>query len=124
MANSEHAIVQRDDEVLVLNTNIGVDHQIDQMIEKNDGLWQCKVCGKTTHKSNVIRNHAETHIEGVSHSCHICNKTSTTRKALKVHIIDNHSDLSYTCSVCERSDMNKMAFKHHKRSCKVNIENK
>ena len=116
---SDHALDKRDEEDLLLNTNIELDHQIEQMIEKNDGLWKCKVCGKTTKYVHVIKNHAETHIEGVSHTCHICNKSSSTRVALKIHINDNHSDLSFIFVVCEKSEMSKNAFKNHKRTCKL-----
>merc|ERR1712096_54239 len=117
-ANSDVALVQTEEDKLVLNTNLDLDLQIEQMIEKNGGLWQCKVCGKTTKQKGDIKNHAETHIEGLSHTCHICNKTCSTRNSLKVHIIDNHSELSYNCNICGKSGMAKMAFKNHKRICK------
>ena len=114
---SDNSLVKGDEEFL-LNTNQGLDFQLEQMIEKNDGLWQCKVCGKTGKGKYITRNHAETHIEDVSHTCHICNKNSSTRNSLRTHIIDNHSNVSYTCNVCDKSEMTKMAFKIHKRTCK------
>ena len=95
-----------------------LDRKIDQMIEKNDELWQCKVCGKMVKKRQDVRNHAETHIEGIAHACHICNKSSSTRSALRMHIMDNHSQLSFDCNICGNVGMTKMAFKWHNGSCK------
>ena len=88
------------------------------MIEKNDELWQCKVCGKMVKTRQEIRNHAETHIEGISHGCHICNKASSTRSALQVHIVNNHSLLSFDCDICGKLGMTKMSFKSLKLTCK------
>merc|ERR1719186_254137 len=115
-ANSDVALVQTEEDNLVLNTNLELDLQIEQMIEKNGGLWQCKVCGKTAKDKSHIREHAETHIEGVSHSCHICSKTLSTRNSLRKHI-KNHTELSFTCNICGKSGMNKMGYKSHKRTC-------
>jgi len=112
--NNDVAPIKMEDN-LVLNTNL--DLQIEQMIEKNEGLWQCKVCGKTSRPKNIIKRHAETHIEGVSHSCHICNKTLSNRPSLKVHIINAHSELSFTCNNCGNTGMTKMAYKKHKSNC-------
>ena len=73
-----------------VDTNIGLDMQIEQMIEKKDGLWQCKVCGKTAKLKGNLKNHSETHVEGFSHSCHVCNKSASTRISLKVHMSKYH----------------------------------
>ena len=97
----------------VVASNEDLDRKIDQMIEKNDELWQCKVCGKMMKTRQDIRNHAETYIEGISHACHICNKASSTRAALRMHISDNHSQLSFVCNSCGKMGMTKMAFKIH-----------
>ena len=75
LADNEVVFVGTNEDNLV-NTNLELDLQIEQMIEKREGLWQCKQCGKTAsknHKDN-IRSHVETHIKGVSHTCKICNK--------------------------------------------------
>merc|ERR1712129_458931 len=64
--------------------------QLEDMMEKNDGFWKCKTCGKTANKKQVMRAHAETH-SGLSFSCHVCSRTCTTRNSLYVHIFRNHS---------------------------------
>ena len=88
--------------------------QLEQMIEKNEGLWKCKVCGKTAARKGSIQRHAERHIEGVSHVCHICNKTLSTRQNLRDHINGNHSEL-FSCEVCGKSGMPRKVYHNHKR---------
>ena len=70
---------------LEINVNSDLDLRIEQMIEKYDGVWICKVCGKTAANSGHLREHAETHIEGMTHVCHICNKTFPNRPCLRYH---------------------------------------
>eukprot|EP00092_Neocalanus_flemingeri_P033561 GFUD01036484.1.p1 GENE.GFUD01036484.1~~GFUD01036484.1.p1 ORF type:complete len:277 (+),score=66.25 GFUD01036484.1:75-905(+) len=115
--HSDDVFVLREEHNLVLNTNLEIDLQTEQMIEKSEGLWQCKVCGKTSKLKQITRRHAERHIEGVSHSCHICKKTFSTRNSVKGHIINSHSEFSFTCTMCGKSGMNKMANYSHKRNC-------
>ena len=67
--------------------NIDLDRQIWQMIEQFDIGWICKVCGKTMRNKGHIKEHAEYHIEGMSHACNICSKTYSSRKSLREHII-------------------------------------
>ena len=80
----------KEEDKLVLSTNLEFNLQIEQMMEKNEGLWQCKVCGKTASHKTTIKQHAETHIEGVSYSCHICNKTFSAKHNLGRHISNFH----------------------------------
>ena len=62
-----------------------IDLQIEQIIDKTEGKWKCKVCGKTARDKTNVRQHAETHIEGMSHTCHICGNTFGTRTSLRIH---------------------------------------
>ena len=102
----------------MVNTSLlELDLQIEQMIEKNEGLWQCKMCGKSSSQKQDIQRHSEMHIDGFTHSCHICNKTLSTRHSLRLHIGTLHSELS--CKVCGKSGMNKVNLFHHKKSCKT-----
>eukprot|EP00092_Neocalanus_flemingeri_P058050 GFUD01069113.1.p1 GENE.GFUD01069113.1~~GFUD01069113.1.p1 ORF type:complete len:293 (+),score=58.11 GFUD01069113.1:110-988(+) len=115
------APVDMEQDSLVMNTNNELDLQIEQMIEKNEGVWYCKVCSKTAKQKGDIRKHTETHIEGFSHECHLCNKIFSTRNSLQNHINASHSLLSFTCPLCAKSGMNKIAFKNHKRKCNKTI---
>merc|ERR1712179_879072 len=98
--------------------NIKLNSQIKEMIEKQEGVWKCKVCGKTTPNRHIIKNHAETHIEGMSHSCRFCGKIFANRHCLQVHVSNIHSEF-FSCDICKRSGMNRKAYymlnqKYHK----------
>ena len=69
-------LVKVNDSNVAVSSKHELDLQIDQMIERSFGVWLCKVCPKLSASKTVIQNHAETHVEGVSHVCHICNKTA------------------------------------------------
>ena len=84
------------------------------MIEKNEGVWTCKVCGKTAVKRQHIKTHAEKHIDGMVFACQICTKTFTNRANLVCHISNNHTGL-FSCDSCEKASMTRSAFNQHKR---------
>ena len=64
-----------------------LDHKINDMIEKVDGTMRrrCIPCGKLSRGSSDAKEHAETHIEGLSFPCQYCEKTFRSRHSLKVH---------------------------------------
>ena len=95
----------------VENTNA----ELELIIENNEGIWNCRVCGKMSDRKDHIKIHAETHKEGVVHSCQICNKISPTRSSLVVHISSFHSGLSLTCDICSKSWVSRNAFNKHNR---------
>ena len=97
-------------------TDTELDSQIQNMLERSEGLWKCRVCAKTFKDRCTIKRHAETHIEGVTHTCHFCNKTSSTRRTLRDHISNVHSGFLYDCEVCDKIGMTKNAItKHNKK---------
>merc|ERR1712179_873129 len=104
--------VAKMDEGNLQTINNELNLQINEMIEKNEGVWRCKICGKTS-RSN-IRPHAETHIEGMSHACQICSKTFPNRHSLSSHVSYIHSEL-FSCDICDKTGMNKQAYRDHKR---------
>jgi len=95
-------------------TNAELSLQINEMIEKKEGVWGCKICGKTATTNSGIHRHAEIHIEGMSHICHICSKTFPNRPCLRKHISDIHSEL-FSCDICGKTGMGRMAYRNHKR---------
>ena len=97
------------------NSHNELDIQVAEMIQKNEGLWICKVCGKTTTHKGQIRRHAEIHIEGMSHACHLCSKTFPIRHNLQQHISGIHSEL-LSCDICGKAGMNRMGYRNHKRN--------
>ena len=63
-----------------------LDHKIEEMIERLEGRTRkCKICGKISRDSMVARDHAETHIDGLSFPCKLCNKIFRTRNSLRKH---------------------------------------
>jgi len=107
--------VAKMNEANLQSTNAELSLQINEIIEKNEGVWGCKICGKTATKNSNIRNHAEMHIEGMSHTCHICSKTFTNRPCLSKHVSDIHSEL-FSCDICGKTGMARIAYRYHKRS--------
>jgi len=107
---------QRNERVkkIQVNSNDDLDLQIKQLIEKFDGAWKCKVCERTSTNSSHMREHVETHIEGISHACHICSKSYPTRHSLRVHIDKIHCEL-LSCDLCGKTGMNKSAYYKHNK---------
>ena len=91
-----------------------LDNRLEQMTEKKEGVWACKVCRKMMVDRRDLKRHAETHIEGMSHVCHICSKIYTTRSSLRVHINGIHSEL-LSCDICGKSGMNRQKYTFHNR---------
>ena len=100
--------------ILESGTNNELGLQINEMIEKNEGVWRCKICGKATNKNSNIREHAERHMKGIFSACQNCSKTFTNRPSLKKHISRFHSEL-FSCNICERTGMKKGAFQKHNK---------
>ena len=69
---------------------------IDSMIERidvADNILKCTVCGKESKgmkAKTILRQHIETHIEGLSHPCNQCDTVTRTSNALNVHVYRNH----------------------------------
>merc|ERR1712055_1246963 len=53
----EIAVVNTEEDKVVLNTNIELDLQIEEIIEKNEGMWKCKVCGKISNNKGHSKEH-------------------------------------------------------------------
>ena len=83
---------QNDKKLVVVSSNFEnieeLDQTVNDMIERVEGGWQrrCRHCGKITRDIGAAREHAETHIEGLSFSCQYCEKTFRSRSSHRVHI--------------------------------------
>ena len=55
-------------------TNI-TEADVENVMEKVDGVWSCKVCGKTTrHQKSHLRDHIKIHVQPTRISCNLCRK--------------------------------------------------
>merc|ERR1711936_531005 len=78
------------------NADIGqitVDQQREGMMEKKNNIWQCKECGKIFKQRCHIKNHVETHLEGISEDCKLCGKSYKSLSVLKAHFWKVHSKI-------------------------------
>ena len=71
-----------------------LDKTVEELIDDDEGVLKCKVCGKvSTAKANMrqnMRKHVEIHIEGLSFDCQICSKSFRSRENLRYHIMRQH----------------------------------
>ena len=71
-----------------------VEEKIAEYLGKNEnGDYICDLCGKVTGKRRSnMKNHIETHLEGISFSCSICEKQFRSRHSLYNHKIRSHQN--------------------------------
>ena len=90
----DYSIIEYEpEEMLVAHDSTNMDYtkgeqseQIENMIEKYEGVWTCKACGKTASQKCNIRTHVETHhLNDFSHHCDVCGKSCRSKNALNVH---------------------------------------
>ena len=76
---------------LNLPSNIDeIEQKIEELTDRIDGVWTCKVCGKTSGRKLQLGWHIESHIEGLSFPCNGCDKTFRTRDSLRNHVYKFH----------------------------------
>ena len=63
-----------------------LDERIVEQIERiPDGQFRCRMCGKTTKQKINIKNHIETHFDGLSFPCPLCPTVSRSRNSFAMH---------------------------------------
>ena len=83
-------------------------NDVESMIENNleqleSGHFRCKVCGKDSegmtktigNKAKLklnMKNHVETHVEGLSYSCEQCGKKFRSKNSFSVHKSNYHKN--------------------------------
>jgi len=89
--NFEEYQVVKEADTFLDNTDVGeLEEHLSSLIERVNGTWTCKMCGKTRRDKTDIKRHAETHIEGASHPCNTCGKTFRNSNSLKCHKTASH----------------------------------
>ena len=91
----------------------------DDLMDKVDGLWECKQCKKTFVRQNHFNTHADTHFKDGENVCALCNKTLGTKDSLRKHISYVHSKASSMCSRCGKSGMNRNQHRNHVYQAKL-----
>ena len=64
-----------------------IEQKVTEHLRKNEnGDYTCNLCGKTGGKNiRNMKNHIETHMEGISFSCSICGKQFRSRNSMNNH---------------------------------------
>ena len=60
------------------------------IVQNEDGKFVCGLCGKTATTRQNIRNHIQTHMDGLSYPCNSCEKTFRSDVARRMHIHRKH----------------------------------
>ena len=58
---------------------------INKLIEKAGDSYYCNACPYKSQVVGHIKEHVETHIEGLEYSCLLCGKISQTKSSLRSH---------------------------------------
>merc|ERR1712126_169690 len=101
----------KDDQILKGTTSSSEE---EKMLEKIDGLWECKLCGKASVKKSHAIGHIESHLKHKKYPCEECGKILRTSSSYRNHMIYIHSDELFTCDNCGESGMPKKKFKNHR----------
>ena len=88
--------------IISLNTtqNAEIDATLNENLEVLEGgHYKCRLCGKDSlgMKRNAkqnMKNHVETHLEGLSYSCQQCGKDFRSKHSLNNHTYSQHKNLS------------------------------
>ena len=63
-----------------------IEDMVNQHLESvSTGVNLCKLCGFTAKKPSAVKNHIETHLEGLSYSCQQCGKAFRSNNSLRNH---------------------------------------
>ena len=64
--------------------------EVEALLEKQNDIWICKACDKSAVTKQALRNHAETHISGLTYDCDFCGKIFNRKNTLTMHKSNKH----------------------------------
>ena len=67
-----------------------LDATILENMEKEGNKWKCKICSHIMRAPSYIKEHIETHFDGLSFQCPECDATARSRHGLRCHINKKH----------------------------------
>ena len=85
--------IKADKQLVTIDKDLA--EQIDSMLVKRDGLWNCTICGIGKNHKNHMKMHVEIHVEGLSYPCNNCGKTFRSRTTLKRHSSDCNNQIKF-----------------------------
>ena len=93
----EEEITENTATVIFKSSNLEeIEEKLNQYIERCEGgLFRCTLCGRTGKQSRNVKNHIETHIEGLKFPCDKCAKTFRSRHVMYSHTAKIHSSNSF-----------------------------
>ena len=59
--------------------------KIESLLEKQDGIWTCTICGIGKSHKGHMKMHAEIHLDGLAFPCKNCGKIFRSRSSFKMH---------------------------------------
>ena len=59
--------------------------KFNEIVVKENSLYKCTVCAKAVKDKFNMRNHIETHIEGLVYECRTCQKTFRSNDSIRKH---------------------------------------
>jgi len=82
-------------ETSIISANFNSLDELNQRIEKEivrevDGTFKCAKCLRTFKRKDNLKEHIETHFEGLSFPCQLCGKDFRSRNNLRKHGITQH----------------------------------
>ena len=90
VVKTDHTRTGNIEKVVSVTDMAEVDEKTEQLMEKIDGIFHCKACGYCSLQSIHMKEHIESHIDGLSYPCKFCDKTFRSRKSLRGHNYSFH----------------------------------
>lgn len=85
---SRNAVVLKSDSLKNIDE---LEQKLCELMEKeSDGMWRCLVCSKIFRKPIHMKEHVETHIEGLNFPCSYCDLEFRARSSRRHHYYKNH----------------------------------
>ena len=66
--------------------NFEIEKKIVEQMDRNNGINTCKVCGYIGRAPGALREHVETHFEGLRFPCNQCDKVYKSSAVMKGHM--------------------------------------
>jgi len=68
------------------NTSITeYDEKVLGFVSKSGDVWTCNGCAYSSKNKTHVKEHAEMHVEGYSHTCNYCGKVYSVKRSLRQH---------------------------------------